>query len=271
VVAELAARLDHAQATWDEGQRLAAAAGLTLDQDGVVSPATGALGTSPAAAGLAARLAAAAVHEATAARAAAAARLDQAAAPGPVPARREGARGGGGAGHGWGRRLAVEALETGREVATGTYHLLGGADARLRAAGRVAAASDDPSARMAAIRVLATAGRPLLASQLAYGLPLLSSVLDLTAGVAEGEPLPRAIARAVGGTVGAELGGRVGMAVCGGEAAASQGVGLVACPVITVVAGAAGAEVGRRVAVRLYDEVAGPPEPKPEPLRPGPR
>jgi len=147
-VAELAARLDHAQATWDEGQRLAASAGLTLDQDGVVSPATGALSASPAAAGLAARLAATAVHEATAARAAAAARLDQAATPGPVPSPREGARGDGGAGHGWGRRLAVEALETGREVATGTYHLLGGADARLHAAGRVATASDDGTAKL---------------------------------------------------------------------------------------------------------------------------
>jgi hypothetical protein len=272
-VAELAARLDQAQATWDEGQRLAASAGLTLDQDGVVSPATGALSASPAAAGLAARLAAAAVHEATAARAAAAARLDQAATPGPVPSPREGARGDGGAGHGWGRRLAVEALETGREVATGTYHLLGGADARLHAAGRVATASDDPSVRMAAIRALATAGRPLLASRLAYTLPLAGAALDLAAGIAEGEPLPRAIARSVGGTVGAELGGRVGMAACGGEAVATQGIGLVACPVLTVAAGAVGAELGRRVAVQLYDEVAGPPEPEPEPqpVRPEPR
>jgi hypothetical protein len=55
------------------------------------------------------------------------------------------------------------------------------------------------------------------------------------------------------------VGGRIGMAACGGEAAATQGVGLVACPLITVVGGAVGAEVGRRAAVRLYDEVAGPP------------
>jgi hypothetical protein len=47
--------------------------------------------------------------------------------------------------------------------------------------------------------------------------------------------------------------------VCVGEAVATQGVGLVACPVITVVAGAAGAELGRRAAVRLYDEVVDPP------------
>jgi len=265
-VAELAARLDHAQATWDEGRRLAESAGLALDRDGVVSPAAGALSASPAAAGLAARLAAAAVHEATAASAAAAARLDQVAAPGADRAPREGARGGG---HGGGRGLVVEALETGREVITGAYHLLGGADARLRAAGRVAASSDDPSVRMAAVRVLATAGRPLLDSRLAYTLPMVGAVLDTAVGVADGDPLPRAIARAVGGTVGAELGGRVGMAACGGPAVATQGVGVVACPVITVVAGAAGAEVGRRVAVRLYDEVAGPPAP--ERVKPGSR
>jgi hypothetical protein len=263
-VAELAARLDHAQATWDEGRRLAASAGFTLDQDGVVVPAAGALGGSPAAAGLAARLAATAVHEATAARRTAAARLDQVAAPGPAPAPR-----GGDARHGWGRRLAVEALETGREVVTGTYHLLAGEDARLHAARRVAATSDDPAARMAAVRILATAGRPLLASRLAYTLPLVGSALDVAVGVADGEPLPRAVARAVGGAVGAELGGRVGMAMCGGEAAATQGVGLVACPVITVAAGAAGAEMGRHAAVRLYDKVAGPPEP--EPVRRGSR
>jgi uncharacterized protein YukE len=268
-LAELAARLDHAQATWDEGRRLAASAGLTLDRDGVVAPAAGALSASPAAAGLAARLAAAAVHQATAAGAAAAARLDRVATPG---AHRGGPPGGDHAprgGHGAGRGLLVEALETGREVVTGTYHLLGGADARLRAVGRVATSSDDPSVRMAAARMLATAGRPLLDSRLAYTLPLVGGVLDTAVGVADGDPLPRAIARAVGGTVGAELGGRVGMAACGGTAAATQGVGLVACPVVTVVAGAAGAELGRRAAVRLYDEVVGPPAP--ERVKPGSR
>jgi hypothetical protein len=287
-IAELATRLDHAQATWDEARRLAASAGLELDRDGVVTPAAGALSASPAAAGLAARLAAAAVQDATAARAAAAARLDQVAAPtaprghGGSPAAgpahpgggspgagggpHDGARGGGG-----GRGPLVAALEAGREAVTGTYHLLGGADARLRAAGRLATSSDDPSVRMAAARVLATAGRPLLDSRLAYILPPVGAVLDTAVGVADGDPLPRAIVRAVGGTVGAELGGRAGMAACGGPAAATQGVGLVACPVVTVVAGAAGAELGRRAAVRLYDEVVGPPEPEPERVRPASR
>jgi hypothetical protein len=266
-VAELAARLDHAQATWDEARRLAASAGLELDRDGAVAPAAGALSASPAAAGLAARLAAAAVQEATAARAAAAARLDQVAAP-TAHRGHGGARGGG---HGAGRGPLVVALEAGREVVTGTYHLLAGADARLRAVGRLATSSDDPSVRMAAARVLATAGRPLLDSRLAYTLPPAGALLDTAVGVAEGEPLPRAIVRAVGGTVGAELGGRAGMAACGGPAVATQGVGLVACPVVAVAAGAAGAELGRRAAVRLYDEVVGPPEPEPERVRPASR
>jgi hypothetical protein len=274
-LAELAARLGHAQATWDEARRLAASAGLELGRDGAVAPA-GALSASPAAAGLAARLAADAAHEAAAARAAAAARLDQATGPAQSGARppgpghgshgspgRDGAHPGGG--HGRGRGPLVAALEAGREAVTGTYHLLGGADARLHAAGRLATSSDDPSVRMAAARVVATAGRPLLDSRLAYTLPLAGAVLDTAVGVADGDPLPRAIARAVGGTVGAELGGRAGMAACGGPAAATHGVGLVACPVIAVVAGAAGAEVGRRAAVRLYDDIVGPPAPPPEP------
>jgi hypothetical protein len=260
-VAELAARLDHAQATWDEARRLAVSAGLMLDHDGAVSPAPATLDASPAAAGLAARLATAAVHEAAAARRTAAARLDQVPTPGPLPGT-AGAREGGGGGHGW-RRLATEALETGREVATGVHHLLAGAEARLHAAGRIATAGADPAARMAATRVLETAGRLPLAGGAGLTLPLAGSALDLVAGLAEGEPLPRAVARAVGGAVGADLGGRVGLAVCGGEAAVTQGAGLAVCPVLTVVTGAVGAEVGRRAAVRLYDEVVGPPEAEP--------
>jgi hypothetical protein len=112
---------------------------------------------------------------------------------------------------------------------------------------------------MAATRVVETAALGPLAGAAAVTLPLAGSALDLAAGLAEGEPLPRAVARAVGGAVGADLGSRVGMAACGGEAAATQGAGLVVCPVVTVVTGAVGAEVGRR-AVRLYDEVVDPPE-----------
>lgn len=310
-LAELAARLGHAQATWDEARRLAASAGLTLDRDGAVLPAPAApaasgaaglavgLAASPAA-GLAARMAAAAVDQAAAARRTAAARLDQVPAPGAPPATRgaghgggTGARGGapgggagangakdaggdakggaredGGEGPGW-RRRATEALETGREVATGVHHLLAGAGARLHAAGRIAAAGADPAARMAATRVLETAGRLPLAGGAGVTLPLAGSALDLAAGLAEGEPLPRAVARAVGGAVGADLGARVGMAACGGEVAVTQGAGLAVCPVLTVVTGAVGAEVGRRAAVRLYDEVFEPPEAEPVNATPG--
>jgi hypothetical protein len=300
VVAELAARLGHAQATWDEARRLAASAGLTLDRDGVVLPApavpaaSGAAGlavglaASPAA-GLAARMAASAVDQAAAARRTAAARLDQVPTPGPPATRGAGHGGGagahggagapggagaggaredGGEGHGW-RRRATEALETGREVATGVHHLLAGAGARLHAAGRIAAAGADPAARMAATRVLETAGRLPLAGGAGVTLPLAGSALDLAAGLAEGEPLPRAVARAVGGAVGADLGARVGMAACGGEVAVTQGAGLAVCPVLTVVTGAVGAEVGRRAAVQLYDEAFGPPEDEPVNATPG--
>jgi hypothetical protein len=318
-VAELAARLGHAQATWDEARRLAASAGLTLDRDGAVLPSTATPTTSGAAglpasgaaglaallaaspaAGLAVRMAAAAVDEAAAARRTAAGRLDQVPAPGAPPVTRGaghgagagarggapgggagangakdaggdakgGARGDGGEGTGW-RRRTTEALETGREVATGVHHLLAGAGARLHAAGRTATAGADPAARMAATRVLETAGRLPLAGGAGLTLPLAGSALDLAAGLAEGEPLPRAVARTVGGAVGADLGARVGMAACGGQAAVTQGAGLAVCPVLTVVTGAVGAEVGRRAAVRLYDEVFEPPEAEPVNATPG--
>jgi hypothetical protein len=316
-VAELAARLGHAQATWDEARRLAASAGLTLDGDGAVRPspssptaglaaglaASGAAGlaaglaASPAA-GLAVRMAAAAVDQAAAARRTAAARLDQVPTPGP-PATRgaghgagtggsAGPHGGAGTGGGkdaggdakggakedggegpWWRRRAAEALEAGREVATGVHHLVAGAGARLDAAGRIATGSADPAARMAASRVLEAAERLPLAGGAGLTLPLAGSALDLAAGLAEGDPLPRAIARTVGGAVGADLGARVGMAACGGEAAVTQGAGLAVCPVLTVATGAVGAEVGRRAAVQLYDEAFGPPEPEPVNATPG--
>jgi uncharacterized protein YukE len=289
-VAELAARLGHAQATWDQAARLAAAAGLTLGQDGA-APVPATLGLDPAAAGQAARLAAAAVDEAAAARRTAAARLDQLPQPaggagghGRAVAVSPGARGGagghGGAGgpggrqedgagrSGW-RRVAGEALEVGHQVVTGAGHLLAGAEARLQAAARVAVTGSDPSARMAATRVLETAALAPLAGAAAVTLPLAGSAVDLAAGLAEGEPLPRALARAVGGAVGADAGARVGMAACGGQAAATEGAGLVVCPAVTVVTGAVGAELGRRAAVRLYDELVGPPEPEPVSEAPG--
>src|SRR5919108_2487452 len=53
-LAELAARLDHAQASWDEARRLAEAAGLTLDRDRMVALGAGALSAPPAAPRLAA-------------------------------------------------------------------------------------------------------------------------------------------------------------------------------------------------------------------------
>jgi hypothetical protein len=131
----------------------------------------------------------------------------------------------------------------------------------VRAAGRLAAAGDDPALRSAAARVAETAGRPLLEGRALTALPLIAPVLDVAAGVSGGEPLPRAIAGAVGGAIGADLGGRVGLAVCGGQAAATEGVGLILCPTLTAVGGAVGAQAGKEAALRLYDKVAGPPVP----------
>jgi hypothetical protein len=165
-------------------------------------------------------------------------------------------------------------LEVGAEAATATHHLAAGAEARVRAAGRLATTADDPAVRAAAGRVAQAAGRPLMDGRILGALPLFAPVLDFTASVSHGEPVPRALAGAVGGAVGADLGGRIGLAACGGQAAATQGAGLVVCPTLTAVGGALGAQAGKGAALHLYDQLAGPPvrpEPEPEPeTRPGP-
>lgn len=280
-LAELAGRLGHAQATWDRADRLAAAAGVTLDQHGIAWPIHPFDLAQTAAARQAASLMAAAAQEAAAARRSAAARLDDTASRAPAAAaRRSGpAPQPGGDGPPKGRRphqgpggvgrLAGEALEAGAEVATATHHLAAAAAARARAAARLVETSHDPAVRTAAAKVVDAAGRPLGGGRLLFTLPLIGPTLSLAAGVAEGEPLPRAVVRALGGAIGADVGGRVGLALCGGQAAATEGVGLVACPAITAATGAIGAGVGEAVAARLYDAAADHPEPGPVSPRPG--
>ena len=260
-VAELAARLEHAQAAWDRAQRLAASAGAELDpHGGVLLPGGTIEPAAMAAAGQAVRQAAAANHEAAAARRTLAAHLDRVAG-GPGGAAARGRDGHGGRA----RRVAARALEMGAEVVTATHHLAAGAEARVRAAGQLAAAADDPAVRSAASRVADTAGRSLLDGRVLGALPVVAPVLDFAAAVNHGESLPRAATGAIGGAVGADLGGRVGLAACGGEAAATQGVGLIVCPALTAVGGAIGAHAGKQAALQLYDTIAGPPDPPPTP------
>lgn len=274
-LAELAARLEHAQAAWDRAQRLAASVGAELGPDGRIRPTDTTDATRLALAGAAAGQAAAANHEAAAARRTAAARLDHAAAlaassrnarppahgghgpPEPAPAHR---------GHGSPgpvRRVAGWALEAGAELATATHHLVAGAEARVQAARRLAATADDPAVRAAASRVAESAGRPPLDLRTVGALPLLAPVLDFGSAVSQGEPLARAAAGAIGGAVGADLGGRLGMVACGGEAAATQGVGMVLCPALTAVGGGLGAHAGKQAALHLYDTLTDRPEPDP--------
>jgi uncharacterized protein YukE len=293
-LAELSARLEHAQATWDRAQRLAATAGVHLDprgdgsapplrrlaepNGGVVSPADAVDPAASLVAGRALQLARAAEQEAAAARRVAASRLDHAAPPGASPPRP--LPGGGGAGgdrHGGPvERMVGRALELGAEVARVTHHLVMAAEARSRAAGRLAATADDPAVRAAAGRVAATAGRPLLDGRILGALPLAAPTLELTAAMRHGEPLPRALAGAVGSAVGADLGARAGLAACGGEAAATQGAGLIICPTLTAVGGTLGAEGGRAAALHVYDELTDRPDDhagsstvRPEPRREG--
>jgi uncharacterized protein YukE len=290
-LSELAAHLGHAQATWDRARRLAATVGVDLERlGGDSSPAAGgswspsggvrspADAVDPAAmlvGGQAAAMAAAAEQEAATARRVAAARLDQAAMHVRSPARGQGHRDasqdrGGDHHEGPGRAVVSRVLELGAEVAAATHHLAAAAAARVRAAGRLAATADDPAVRAAAARVAQEAGRPLIDGRALGALPLVAPVLTFTASVSSGEPLPRALAGAVGSAVGADLGSRAGMAACGGEAAATQGAGLIVCPTLAAIGGAVGAEAGERAALHVYDKLAGPPvkpesEPRPTP------
>jgi uncharacterized protein YukE len=251
-LAELSARLEHAQAAWDRAQRLPATVGVQLAQ--------------------------AAEQEAAAARRVAASRLDSAAGPGASGSRhRPGGAGDGGDHHGGPvERMVGRALEFGAEVARATHHLVTAAEARAQAAGRLAAAADDPAVRAAAGRVAETAGRPLIDGRILGALPLAAPILDITAALRHGEPLPRALAGAVGSAVGADLGARAGLAACGGEAAATQGAGLLICPTLTAVGGTLGAQAGRAAALHVYDELsdqpadrAGSSTVRPEPRRGG--
>jgi uncharacterized protein YukE len=274
-LAELAARLEQAQATWDRARRLAASAGVELDDHGGLVLPSGTVDAAQLfAAGQAVRQAAAAADQAAAARRFAAARRDHAAALAPAPAQGSGGRGPsppdgvaphrtghGGEERGWGRRVAGRVLEAGGQVVTATHHLAAGAEARVRAAGRLAAAGDDPAVRSAAARVAETSGRSLLDGRALSALPVVAPVLDFAAGVSDGEPFARAAVGAIGGALGADVGGRVGLAVCGGQAAATQGVGRVLCPALTAVGGAVGAQAGKEAALHIYDAVAGPPDP----------
>jgi hypothetical protein len=289
-LAELAARLAGAQATWDRAQRLAATVGFHLDPHagGPARPTGGAaVGTFPpgrrlaptdavdlavvAVTAQAGRLAEAADHDADAARRVAAARLDQAAAAPSIRARSpDGGPDRAGHGHDPGagerpvgpvRRAVGWVLEAGAEAATATHHLAAAAEARVQAAARLATTADDPAVRAAAGRVVETAGRPLLDGRALGALPLVAPVLDFAAAASHGEPLPRAAAGAIGGAVGADVGGRVGLAACGGQAAATQGAGIVVCPALTAFGGALGSRAGKEAALHLYDSVAGPPEP----------
>ena len=248
----------------------------------VASPVTAVDPAASLVAGQAFRIAEAAEEEAAAARRVAAARLDQAAAAigpaagGPGPASRPGH--GAGSAHGERHAGPVErvvnrALEVGAEVATGTHHLVSAAEARLAAAGRLAAVADNPAVRAAAGKVAETAGRPMLDGRIVAALPLAAPVLDFTAAVRDGEPLPRALTGALGSAVGADLGGRLGLAACGGEAAATSGAGLIVCPTLTAVGGVLGAQAGRAAFLHVYDELTESPDPGPAPegtVRPEP-
>jgi hypothetical protein len=245
-LAELAGRLGQAQATWERAAREAEGAGLALLPDGTIAGAGPAMDMAQVAtAAQVIRLTAAAADQAEAARRAV--HLDGAAGPAAAhpPA--------GSHGRGGPRRWLGAGLDAGGQLVAGLDHAGQGAEARTRTAGRVLRDSPDPAARLAAARAVQAAERPLLDARLAAGLPLVGPALDLVAGLAEGEPLPRAAARALGGAIGGDVGARAGAALCAATVAATEGAGLVVCPAVSAAGGAVGVGVGRALGTRLYD------------------
>jgi hypothetical protein len=139
-------------------------------------------------------------------------------------------------------------------------------EARARALARLVSNGTEPAGSLAAVRSLATFGRPAhvdpLMAFLPLGVPVITLAANLVEGRDRGEPLLRAVVRSLGASIGAEVGQRVGIAVCGASAAATEGVGVVLCPAIAVVSSSVGASLGGTEAVRIFDALA--PDPRPD-------
>jgi hypothetical protein len=297
----LAGELAAAQAAWDRAASLAGSAGLVLDPGDPAGllPAPPPWGDPrvPVAA-RAAEIARGAAEQARLADRSAAARFTEAAATAARVASPDGAplagggaalAGAGAAGAGaagaappptgsggpgssrererpslLGRGLAV-ADRIGVAVGAG----LEAVEARARALGRLVSTGTEPAAGLAAARALATFERPALADTLMAFLPVGGPVITLAANLVEGqdrgEPLVRAVVRSLGASIGADAGQRIGIAVCGAGAAATDGVGGVLCPAIAVASTSVGASLGGTEAVRIFDALGPDLEPRPDP------
>jgi uncharacterized protein YukE len=283
-VGVLSVGLAGAQSLWDQAASLAASAGLALDPDapgGPPSVAFPALDPRTAISARVAELVAEATDRAAVADHAAARRLGQAAAT----AARAGAPAGGvpaGIAHGSGgpagspapsgragrpeenRSLLAQGVRVVERIGIAVGAGLAALEARARALTRLVQSGEEPAAGLAAVRALASFERSAFSDSLLAFLPLGGPAITLAAnlvGGEHGEPLLRALVRSLGESIGADAGQRLGIAVCGVEAGATEGAGAIVCPAIAIAATSAGASLGGAAAVKVYDALGPDPPP----------
>jgi len=269
-LAELAARLAHAQATWDQARTLAASAALPFEPGAAAGVA--AAPPAPADAILAARVTALlqdAEEQAAVADRTAAACLAEATAivggveagPGTGTAIAPGTqlvpRSGAGAG-----ADARSALATGLRVASAAVTGLGATLAAARAhavalAGTVTRDLDETAQLALAKTLEGPAAGPLAAS-----VSVLGPVVGLSVGIASRQAPLRVAVQVMGETIGAGIGEAAALAGCGAAAIATDGAGLLLCPAATAAAEAGGGALGAAAATRVFDALEPPPEPE---------
>jgi hypothetical protein len=283
---QLAARLDAAQALWEQARALAARSGVPFGDAGpwraqlpptaaqaaasarVAELAGAAAGTAADADRAAAACFVAATVQATpravsdAARAllgslpgaprsappAEAAPLPLPAAPAAVPHPPAGRR----AARGAHRPLPWAALAWAALAVRTVGRVASTAGARTDALQRALETSDDPAVRTGAASALGAVDIGWLRV-----LPTVGPLLGTVQGVAGGEPLPRAAVRALAGAAGGDAGQRLGLAACGAETLASEGAGALLCPALALAGGVAGETLGEQLAGAAYDRITG--------------
>jgi hypothetical protein len=279
-LSELSAALAGAQSLWDHAGSLAASAGLALDPDARGGPPAVAFPAMDPRVAISARVAelvAEATDQAALADHVAARRLGEAAAtagrPGAVaggagmapglagpagPTASGGGEGRGGSGgrHASGKSLLERGVAVVDRLGVAVGAGLAAIEARAGALTRLVQSGEEPAAGLAAVRALTAFERSAFRDTLRAFLPLGGPVITLAAnliGGEHGEPLLRALVRSLGESIGADAGQRVGMAICGVEAGATEGAGAIVCPAIAIAATSAGASLGGMAAVRVYD------------------
>jgi uncharacterized protein YukE len=292
-LAELSVGLAGAQSLWDHAASLAASAGLPLAPDapgGLPSMAFPALDPRTAISARVAELVAEAADRVAVADHAAARQLGQAAAAAARAGAPAGGRGVTGAEprgrtgrHEEDRSLLARGARVVDRIGIAVGAGLAALEARAHTLTRLVQSGEEPAASLAAVRALASFERSALTDSLLAFLPLGGPAITIAAnlvGGEHGEPLLRALVRSLGESIGADTGRRLGVAVCGVEASATEGAGAILCPVIAIAAASAGASIGGAAAVKVYDALGPDPPPAaatpgrvgpgPDPLRAGP-